>query len=260
MWWKREQYRSPKIYSLTPKQEKESGFSPKLIWWIVLFILIGFLVWFFFFSSYFKIKNIEIDGSLNPEVKSAIDQFYNKNILTFQPGKIEEDLIKKQTSIKSIEIRRGLPDTLKIKVNVREPVIGWKSQEKTYLVDENGIVFELGEGEVVTEEGKEIPVIEDSQNIAVEPGSQIVTADFVDFVKNFVEQLKEEQEIKVTALKIVETTFQIEADTDQGWKIIVNTIASLTNQLKALAKVLETKREEVHEYIDLRIEGRVYYK
>ena len=251
-WLKRRQFRNPKIYSVTPRNENDIDISPKLLRYIFLSFLIIILLWFLFFSRFFKIKTIEIEGSLNDEVKAEINQFYNQNILTFVLGNKEEWLAKKQTSIETLEIRRGLPSTLKIKVNVREPIIGWKTQEKTYLLDKNGVVFEL-------EGANSVPVVEDTKNVAVSNGEQIVTPEFVTFTYDFVDRVKA-QNMQITAMRIIETTFQIEADTDQGFRIIVSTITDLDNQLKALSKVLETKRSDIHEYVDLRIEGRVYYK
>lgn len=254
---RREIYRNPKIFSESHQRDSRFVFSPIIIRIIVLLIFISFVIWVLFFSSLFKIKTIEINGSLNPEVKAEIDKFYGKNILSFSTGKIEKNLGKKQTSIETLEIKRGLPNTLKVKVNVRNTAIGWKTQNKNYLIDENGIIFEL---ENYNPSVQGVPVVEDVKNIIVNPGNQIVTPEFVEFVKNLIKRSKDEQKIQITAIRVMETTFQIECDTDQGFRIILSTIESLDNQLKALAKVIETKRVDIHEYVDLRIIGRVYYK
>jgi len=252
---KRETYRNPKIYNFSPKNDKNIEISPKMIWGIVLLIIIVAIIWFFFYSNYFKIKNIETNGTYNNEVKTLIDQFYEKNILLFRPGKIESDMIAKQSSIKNIEIKRGVPDTLKIDINVRTPVIIWKTGEKKYYLDDEGIVFELDSFDEAS-----LNIVEDSQNIDVTPGTKIVTKNFIDFVNNISEKIKKDFEINIKSIKITETTFQIEIEKEDGIRIIFNTLGNPNNQIEALKKILEAKKDDIHEYIDLRIEGRVYYK
>jgi cell division septal protein FtsQ len=253
-------YRNPKIYSFTPKREKQINISGTLIKVIVFLVLIGIVIWLLFFSPFLKIKNIEIDGTLNPEVKAEIDQFYGKNIFLFRPAKVQEELSQKQTSVKNIEIYRGLPDTLKVKVYVREPVLGWKSGDKNYFIDNNGVIFELHDSEMSVLGDKKISIIEDTKNIPVVPGNVEVSTDFVKFVTDFSEKLKNDFNIQIKSIKISETTLQIEVETDQGFRIILATDGNLDNQLRALKKVIDEKKSDIHEYADLRIEGRVYYK
>lgn len=253
-------YRNPKIYSFTPKREKQINISGTLIKVFIFLVLIGIIVWLLFFSPFLKIKNIEIDGTLNPEVKAEIDKFFGKNIFLFRPAKVQEELAQKQTSVKNIEIYRGLPDTLKVKVYVREPIMGWKSGDKNYFIDTNGVIFELRDSEISVLGDKKIPIVEDTKNITVMPGSVEVSTDFVKFVTDFFEKMKNDFNVQIKNIKISETTLQIEAETDQGFRIILATDGNLDNQLKALKKIIDEKRSDIHEYVDLRIEGRVYYK
>ena len=253
-------FRNPKIYYSTPKKEHDVNISPFFIKIVLLIIITGVIIWFFFFSSFFKIKNIEISGTLNPEVKNAIEKFYGKNILIIRSGKIEEDLTKMQTSIKSIQVSRGIPDTLKVQVYVRDPQIAWQTQGKTYYIDDSGIVFDLTQNESVANSINSIPLVEDTQNIAIKTGTKLVTSDFVEFTKELAKKLKDDNDITVNKLKVSETTFQLEIETDQNFKIIVSTTESLDNQMAALNRVLDEKKQDIKEYVDLRIIGRVYYK
>jgi len=259
-WLKRKQFRNPKIYSVTPRNGHDFNVSPISLKVFFVLIIISAVIWFIFFSSFFKIKNIDIQGSLNEEVKTEINKYYGQNILTFVLGNKDIELAKRQSSIETLEIKRGLPDTLKVKVNVRIPVLGWKTQDKIYLIDKNGVIFQLSDGNTNGADNKPVSVVEDTKNIVVIDGVKIVTPEFVTFVSTFVANVKTEQNIQITSMTISDTTFQVEAQTDQGFKIIFSTIDSLDNQIKALAKALETKRGDIHEYADLRIVGRVYYK
>jgi len=211
-------------------------------------------------SSYLKIKNIEITGSINTEIKNKIDEFYGKNVLLFRPGKIKEDLMKEQSSIEDVEIIRGIPDTLKVQISVRTPAISWKSQNKVYFIDSDGYIFELQSQDEYLQGDKKLPQIEDTKNIPIELGTKAATPDFIEFILEVNQKLPSDFNIKVNNIKVAETTFQIEIETDQGFRIIMNTMGNLENQIKALKKVLDEKRQDIKEYVDLRIEGRVYYK
>lgn len=256
---RRDYFRQPKIYATTPREKEYHKLRVSLFlgFSVLLFL---FVVWFFFFSSYFKIKKIIISGSLNPEVYEEINRFQGRNILFFRVGKVSKELAQKQTSIASLEIYKGLPDTIKVKVNVRIPKIAWSSQGKTFLIDENGIAFELGGGRASTEEGEQIPTVIDSKDAPIEPGNQVVTPDFVLFILDLSNNFEGKIGPKITELKISETTFQIEVVTDQGWRVYFDTTRDLNNQLIALKKILDQYRDQIQEYVDLRVEGKVYYK
>ena len=66
--------------------------------------------------------------------------------------------------------------------------------------------------------------------------------------------------IKPTHFEVVETTFDVNLHTEAGFYVKFNTMRASAKQLDNLKKVLVKKREEVHEYVDLRIDGWAYYK
>ncbi len=249
-------FKQPKIYASTPKIKEP--FNKKVIFYLVFFlIIIGLIVWFFGYSSYFKIKKVVINGQLNSDVKAEIDKFYNQNILFFSVKKIEQELATRQSSIKSLEIYKGIPDVLKVKVNVREPVLIWKIQDKTYYIDENGIIFELNQN---TEDLNNLPIIVDTKNAQVDLGAQALSKDFINFVLDANKYFNVNAGASIKEFRINETTFQVEVVTDQGWRVYLDTTRGITNQLNALKKILAQYKDQIREYIDLRVEGKAYYK
>lgn len=254
-------FRNPKIYTTTTRTSDQGFYiSPTMVMVFFIIAAIGVLVWFLFASSYFKVKNIIVEGSVNPDVQQEIENLKGQNILILTLGNTDQRLAEKQSSIKEIKIYRGIPDTLKIKVTVRQPVLVWKSQEKVYLISDEGVAFEQGEGTVVNEEGQQIPTINDSRNLEVVPGNQLVIDDFVGFVSDLISSFQPKIEANITELKIGETTFQIEAQTDKGYYVLFDTTRKAESQLIALKKILDNYSNDIHEYVDLRVEGRAYYK
>lgn len=254
-----EYYRQPKIYATTSQEKEHRNFRSLLLYCSIALLLI-IVIWFIFFSSYFKIKNIIISGSLNNEVNSEINQFVGRNLLVFKVGKIENALAKKQTSISSLQIFKGLPDTLKVKVNVREPKLLWVTGAKNYYIDENGIVFELSETSFSEEENKQFFKIIDTKNAPVVTGTQIVSGDLVKFITELNNNFSNIVGANISETRIGETTFQVEVATDQNWRVYLDTTRNLNNQLVSLRKIVDQYKDQIHEYVDLRVEGRAYYK
>lgn len=253
-------YRNPKIYTTTSSNDEGLYLSKKNIKYIGILLLVGIFLWWVLGSDYFKVKEIIIKGSLNSEVKAEIESFKGKNILTFVLGNTEKQLAQKQSSIKEINILRGIPDTLKIDVTVRKPIFSWKSQDKIYLVDENGIAFLEGEGVPISEEGTKLSLVVDTNNMSVEPGKRIVIPEFVDFVGDLVKYAPEKSSLNIGEMRVSETTFNLEADTDLGFRIRLDTTRNVITQLEVLKKIVDQYRDQIEEYVDLRVEGRVYYK
>lgn len=256
----RNDFKKRRIYSTTPSNQEGFYLSPKVIWLIIILMAIVGLLWFLFNSNYFKIRNINIEGSLNPDVAAEIESLRGKNIFTLVLGNTEEKLTKKQSSIASIEIHRGIPDTLKIKINVREPLISWKTGDKVYLIDKNGIVFQQSEITDNPDKMQKIPQVADSQNININAGGKILTGQFIDFTKTIWQKFHQVTDVNNTEMKIGETTFQLEIETDQGWHALFDTTRNPETELNALKKVLGEHRDQIHEYVDLRVEGRAYLK
>lgn len=254
-------YRHPKIYTNRFEEPRDFYFSGKTIWLIFFLLLIGGLCWFLFKSSYFKVKNIQIVGTLNQSVKSEIESFKGKNILFLGFGNITKELEKKQTSIEHLKIYRGLPDCLKVEVDVRRPKISWKSNDKVYYVDENGIIFSLtNDNDLTDEEKKQLIIINDTKTLPVAEGTQILTSSFIDFVSAINEKFEQSTGAKTTEYKIGETTFQVQVQTDKNFYVLFDTTRDFDVQLNGLKKVILEKMPEVKEYVDMRVEGKAYYK
>lgn len=254
---RRASYVSPKIYTRTSRDVNIS-FNPIYIWIVLVLILIGLLVWWLFFSDFFKIKEIAIDGAINESIKTEIDQFYGQNIFLFTVGAKDKELAEKQTSIEKLNIIKGIPDMLKIEILVRKPVIRWKSQDKIYYIDDEGIVFNL---ENETEEYNDLPLVNDAQNLDAILGNKMVTDDFVQFVLDLKSQMSEKiKDKEIEEIRINETTLNLEIQLKDSYKVYFDTIGDLSKQIEILGKIIEKHDKDIHEYVDLRVENKGYYK
>jgi len=250
-------FKNPKIYVPTPTQPKQKSFlSTTKFWKILLFLMgIGLLIWFFFFSNFLKIEHIEVEGTADETIKSSFDQFLGKNILLLDTGEIQKLIQEKQPIAYKIEIRRGLPDTLKIKIENKTPVLIWQSQNKSYFIAADGYVL----GEMQDPASSNLIKVMDQKNIAVKTETQILSPFFIDFVTQAIGKIKDESGLNPLAVDVQETTFQINVKT-ANFEIILDTTRDLDNQIKALKTVLDRHKNEITKYVDLRVNGKAYWQ
>lgn len=245
-------YRNPKIYNPPEdKTTKKSNWTKYLLIILFLIIITIVIIYFLFISNYFKIRIINIEGST---LTNNLDWIKGQNILLFNSKSTIEKIKNENPEIERIKIVRGLPATIKINATKYEPQMVWKSQGKSYLVNQNGFVYSE------TESQNELPVVKDKSNILIELHKYIVTKNFVNVIHNITILVPEKTKMSIVSFEINDTTFQVNALTDRGWLVKFDTTRSIDDQVGALAKVIEEKESEIHEYIDVRVEGKVFYK
>lgn len=216
-------------------------------------LLILAFVYFFVFSSIFKIKDIDAISIESPEIydRIALD-LLGKNIIFFRVG----DYLKKITSdfpiIEEIRIVRGLPSTLRIEVKERDTMLLWCAQ-KCFEIDNRGVAYKEAE------RGGEQIVLFDKSGIEIRIGDRLASKRFIDFYFKATSDL-DQNGIKISEAYIEDTTFKLVLKTSEGWSIILDTSASLDNQIFALKQILENNRSDISDYVDLRVEGVGYLK
>lgn len=247
------------LFITTPTEKrKETPSSPVLIWVILSIILVSFLYWLFFYSPLFKVKNIILSQDIPQSLFFVLDEIKGENIFRLDVTQEREKLINVNPEIKEIKFVRGIPDTLKLQFEFRKKSVVWKSGDKFYLVDNEGIIFE--EKDSTPEDEKGVILINDLRSVPINLHTKILTNDFLDFIEELYLKLPEQIKITPTSLEIDETTFQVSVLTDQNFKIKMDTTRKLQPQVDALKLVLEQHRQEVSEYIDVRVKGWAYFK
>jgi cell division septal protein FtsQ len=245
--------RQPKVFRAGEDHTKEP--LPKFVKVLIfLLIILAILFYMFFLSPWMKIKNIEIIGSPSDKVMEQINELKGHNIFLFSSSKEERKLINEDKDYSNIKIYRGIPDIIKIVFYDRNPQIILETQGIKYLVDENGIIYKEDSGNY-----SGLPTVVDTNNLSIRLSSQIFTSSFLNFVKSANNGLAQAK-IKVVDFEIAETTFQVSAITDNNIKIMFNTLIPLSSQMDAFNQVYGQNKNDIKQYIDLRVEGRVYYQ
>lgn len=228
------------------------------IWRILLILIIIFSLFYFVFcSEYFRINEIIVQGN-NLVSEENIIQFvpHNSNMFLFSSSKVKKNILYNNPEIKNIEIFRGIPNALKIVVLEHDNKVIWESGGNQYLLSSQGrVTKKINQGESFP-----YPRVVDSKNIPVELGLNIVSPSFVSFIVNVNNNLLDVSNLSPSYFQVTETTFDVDLYTNSGIYIKLNTMRSSAKQLDNLKKVLVSKKSEIKEYVDLRIDGLAYYK
>ncbi len=241
-------------------KKKKSILKNQFFWLIILVsIIFGSIFYFLFFSEVFQVEKIIVTGEKkvsNEALKLLIEEKLENKILFFKTKSIflvnlnetRKDILNQFPQIAEVEIHRGFPDALNIVVVERLGIATWCVVDKCFLTDENGIVFEEGEGENLSR-------INDSRKTTLPTlGEKIIEK----------ENLSKILEInsKLSDFKIPIKEFMIVSDekltglTTEDWEVYFNLQKDIEWQLTKLRAVLEEKippeKRKDLEYIELR--------
>ncbi len=253
---RRYSYVDPKVYLETPNIRSGFRLSRRGFKLIILAGLSALTVWLVFLSPLFSIKVINLKGeSPNQEVAQAIEALRGKNIFRFGGRQSERDLVERQLGLKKIRIVRGLPSTIVVYLVQREPVIVWISAGKRFLVDKEGVAIKPLE-----DDRPDLVSVEDTKGFLVVPGQDLVPPRLVEFVRLLNIELAGRTDFQFAKGLIFETTFLLTVQTKQGIELKFSTIRSLEPQVEAVRQVWQDHRDEIKQYIDVRVADFVYYK
>lgn len=252
-------YRNQSFYSASKREKNQSSFNVYLFIKRFLFIfLLLLLVYVLFFSPLFLISEVIIEGNhriSRDDLKQTIER--HQNIFRFNLTAKEKEIKNDFPVIKQLEIYRGLPNALKIVVLEREEKIIWQTKDQKYYIDDDGFVISVVDD---APSSKKLPLIIDKKEVPLILGQKVASGNFIAFVNNIYNNFYETTNIQPLHFEIVETTFDINLYTEAGFYVKLNSLRGSQKQLQSLKTVLVEKREEIKEYIDLRIDGWAYYK
>lgn len=216
------------------------------------------------FWQYFKIDRLELRNldALDPKavelaVKKGIEQqLLGNNLVTISSGRLEKSVTDQIPEIKDIALTRNWPGHLIVAVVEREPSLAWQSGGQLYLLDRDGTVIRELSGQA------KVSVVVDTTNLPVEIGTRVVPERFVKFTLDTVRELKSVGG-GIRQISVVDTTSELNVGLEDGYLVRFDTTREAGEQLRSLNLVLaELKKQgkKPAEYVDLRVEGKAYYK
>lgn len=240
---------------------------PAILLGLLLSACLGGLLWFILFTDTFTVQAITVVDarpSTAEQVRGLAQDWLGKNMLLSTTDVLEQKILSELPHVRTVQVQRTLPGTLKIIIQEKNPRLLLLSGGKYYFVDEDGRAYE--EAQLETLPGVVLPTIKNSDTAAQVPvGTQVVEALFVNFVDELQTRLPEIAptqvvEIRIPSLAAREVSFFL----SNNWEIRFDSTRGAAGQLGVLHQLITTtiplEEQQVLEYIDLRIPNRVYYK
>ncbi|MFH1582153.1 MAG: cell division protein FtsQ/DivIB [bacterium] len=260
-------YRKPHAF-----KRKKSVFRNRFFWFGLFFsILFCGVFYFFYFSSFFQIKEIIVEkekvlespgiASVSNEtietIRNLADENINreflfinvKSIFVFNSGSLEKQIAEDYRQLYTVKVRKNWPDKINIFLGKKKGVALLRIGEDYLLLDENGEIFD--DAKPIDKEG--LPVLVRPDYFLSSEGKVILKEELARIL---------EVKDKLTALNIEVSEFLIFSkdkliiSTIEGWDIYLTLQSDLDWQITKLNAVLEEKippeKRGDLEYIEVR--------
>ena len=148
-----------------------------------------------------------------------------------------------------------------IKVKEKRPVLIWQKDREYYYVDKQGVVMSAKK---LAEIKYDLPIVSSLDGAEVVVGRQLLRTEQVSYIREVVNWVKDEfsawyiEKVVLPAVEGREMFFY----NNQGWYFILSLDTDKQIALNNLALFVKQKADRLAdiEYIDLRIEDRLFYK
>jgi len=271
------------------RQKRKQKSTLKKIFFAGLFFCLLFgLIYFIIWSPFLWIEKIEIRQSKVPlyytlsEIREIVEnnlagKFWRiipkKSIALISNSKIRNDILDKFSEINEVIIQRKLPNILIVKIWERESIGVWCQIQKTeeelatstqcFYIDQQGVIYR----QAPLMKGNLVLNIYSAKNQTADIRTQVTSPEIIEFIlaiEQGIEKIKmaDKKPLTIIDFEIISPE-DLRITTFNNYQIYFNPIYSAELQLQALEMILEKEIKEDYvslEYIDLRIQDRVYYK
>ncbi len=218
------------------------------------------LAYFFLFSNYFKIKEINVlskeigKDEVRNEIKAEIDLM--QNIFLANTGKAGEILINRFPKIDNIQIKRKFPDKVNIFIEERKPIATFRFENEYFNIDKKGIAFERISPELVY---LPLVIIQADLNQINEGDAALSSGNAIKLTA-IINEFSNKLKIEVESINIV-SDYRADVKTKEGWQAYLSLNNDIAWQMEKLDTLLKEKippKDRIYlNYIDLRFD-KVY--
>ena len=250
----------PRVVHERTREEKPPTRRPLLALSLIFLIFCG-LFYLLFLSGAFNVKEIRVSGYQNKKLASEIIESHldssliKKSIFFLKTKKIEE-AIRGDTAVKEVDVKLKYPDKVIVKIVEVKPSIIWITEGESFEIDDRGYV-------VGKNEKKDLPKVYDLLNIKVSLGERVASPTFVNYIIELNDNFEKITGVGVGKIIIYDILSDVRVKSTSSWTAYFNASKDPVSQLKNLTRVLSevsNKSKKKLDYIDMRLETRIFYK
>jgi cell division septal protein FtsQ len=262
------------------RRQKDSFVFPsfgRILFYLLEIVFLGTIVYLLFFSSFLSINNVEVAGAENIETDEVKKYFQDKlageylgflpknNILLIFKKSAEENLKLNFKRIAEVKIEKIFPEKIKISIKEKKFKLVFSTNGSEYLIDESGNAWPRKDFELKGEENNFIIFNDESQK-PIEDMTRALDKDVIGYVLEARRKIEEEVGIETgsnfSSPRLISGDLKVEIR--DGWRVYFNREIDLEKSIETLKLILReklnTEERKNLEYIDLRINNKVYYK
>lgn len=211
-------------------------------------------------ASYFQVQHIQIEGTRNEQLITAIQrlQLGGVNIFLANTG-ADAAQVEALPPVSSATVTRSLPDTLVVHVVERQPVLIWQVGSSAFQVDATGVLIDQ------VQQSNGLPVVSDEHQSdqngrPFKPGGKIDPA-MVQMARQLLERLP--AEAGITSFSLHDTLdyglVMVSAD---GWQARFGGPNDLDTKIKELTAILQLVKQQGQQLalVDVRFGYYPYYR
>lgn len=229
--------------------------------------VVGGIIYILFFAQLFDVRDIGFNGLAtidSGEFQQKINTYLNQKILKYLPrrnntffidtGRFEKEFSSAYPVFKSVDVQRKLLHGLVFNFSERKPAGIWCFDKDCSYFDNDKVLW----GRPGKSSGFIFLTINDNRQTDKKEFADEFFKPIMEVAKNMLGEIK--------GITISEGSFNEFRVNTSGYYIIFSTDSDIQNQLDILKIFLDDKIKNsgpggFHpQYIDLRIDGRVYYK
>ena len=254
--------------NLAQKRRARVVFKLVLLLLLVLVVL-GVIVYLLFFSGLMDLRSISLNGLdtvESDEIKGQIDQVLDNkffgyisrrdNIFLMSSANLQDYLLSQFPILKSVEVKKNLPHELVFNFQERKTVGIWcfGGRDCVYF-DIDGNTW----GSAAKSSGFLISSVDDQRGLE----GKTIDKEYFEQIKIFLEDSKDLHFVSGDIIIPQDSFRDFKVNSSSGYPILFSLDSNIPAQLKVLGIFLDNKQKEASfspQYIDLRIDGRAYYK
>jgi hypothetical protein len=231
---------------------------------LLIVILLACLIYSLFIKPTPKvIVNSELYHSKSTYKDAAhryLSAVKNRNKITFDDKSIVNSMQNQFPEISAAYVELPVfAQTPIIHLNVSNPVLILKNNEKSYAVTTQGVAVN-GSGHF---DSKHLTVVEDQSGFSTKAGQQVMSTASVKFIEDLLKQL-ERANVKVSGLILPPKAQELDLRTiDKSYYVkfyLGGDVLQQTGQFLAARQQFDKDGTQPSEYLDVRVPGKIYFK
>ncbi len=270
--YKKKKYRNP-FFAEKRKRKQARQYIWQTLKISLLFLLLAATGWWLFYSPYFNITTIKINGNIkaiSQNIKNLTAQRLSQKKFLFLPAEniflFDASSLKKELAglyfFSRLTVQKKYPHTLVIAYQQKKPALVWLEGGQYYFLDEQGHI--LTKPRLNQEE--KIILIENTAEPKIKNQSLQLTKEQISFLVKLSAALvnyKPMPSFSIDRLRVGPSPYTVILVLKQGPLIYFNIRLSAQMQLKKLSLAIKEKIKDdflKKQYIDLRYGDMIYLK